>query len=162
MALQWRGIARAILAVVTGYAVSAVYLACSFLWAYFLLGEDWVPPPASDELWWKTATTTIVFEFMASCLGGFACAHIASRWRPVNVFAVMEFVISLGLSVLLFSIERAEPGETHFLEPPWMTFFEPFLSAAAILLGGLLALGRPGRERRPRDGKLEAAMAPRA
>ena len=151
MALPGKDVARGLLALLGDYMVSAVFLGAALIWIYCLLGLSWILPDfsgGSDGASLKQVATTVSLEFLGSWLGGFACAHIAGSWGPVKLLAVLELLFGLGLGALCMSLARANAGGTRIelFEPIWMTFYSPVLSAAAILLGGRIALGRSRSE----------------
>jgi hypothetical protein len=87
-----------------------------------------------------------VAAYVADCiqafLGGIVCARIAPQRGAVTALAFVVLVTGL---LGAFLVARWEPAPI----PPWMLWSEPGAGAAALLLGGTLALRRHSAEPPP-------------
>ncbi len=97
---------------------------------------------------------TFVLGLIAAVLGGFVCARIAPRPRPL--YALIGLVVVLGLIGAVGTMFAEDPGprsgDLDNLEammsavtPLWVAFVNPVIGVIGVLLGGRRATrGQPG------------------
>ncbi|HVG30380.1 MAG TPA: hypothetical protein VM864_11810 [Pyrinomonadaceae bacterium] len=142
--------ARSILAVIAGYVVFALSLFLAFTALYLLLGADASFKPSSYEpsILWLALTTLL--GFVASVVGGYACAALARGGRAPLALAALVLVVGLIFAFLV--PKRSEGGADAVragnvpnmeamqkaIQPKWSALLNPFLGAAGVLVGGRL------------------------
>jgi hypothetical protein len=122
----------------------------AFTCLYLVLGADGAFKPGSydaSNLW---MALSIVIGIVIAILAGFICATIAKGGRAHVGLAIVVLVLGLLFVIPTIMVHNAKPNlpRTGYVsnmdamqrarQPIWAPFAFPFISAAAVLIGGKL------------------------
>ena len=136
---------RSIVGVVVGYLVMFFVAFCAYTAAYLGLGAERAFEPGTYALSGIWIGLVIAITLIAGLVGGLTCAAISKSRTTGLVFAVIVFV--LGFVFELPNLKKdhtpvARAGDVSNLEamgkaqpPAWLCLLNPFLGAAAVLMG---------------------------
>jgi hypothetical protein len=146
---------RATLGVIVGYVVMAATVFVTFTIAYLAMGADGAFQPRSYEASTLWLAAALPLSLGAAVAGGFVCAAIAKRNRPVQALAVVTLLLGLLAAIPAMTANRAESdseprtGDVGNLEamkrakqPTWVALLNPVIGATGVLIGGSLMLRR--------------------
>lgn len=139
---------RNVLAAIAGYIVMALLVIAGFSVA--LAAPEFAYQADSLDVTSGWIAYTLALSFVAAVAGGFVCAAIARKPRPVAALAIV--VVLLGLLEAGRNLMKSRPAMTHeqlaamsimdkaqiSVQPTAYAFALPFVGAAGILVGGQL------------------------
>jgi ABC-type antimicrobial peptide transport system permease subunit len=154
---------RAILSVIVGYIVMAVFIAMCFTVMWIVLGRDFAFLEGTTEVTMGWTVTALVASVLAALFGGMVAAGIARTKTPVKVLAGIVLVLGLLQAFLYMGqgeqgaeevtagevvVEDEATGETEEIafweaaqiaeSPTWYNFAIPFIGLVGVLAGGCL------------------------
>lgn len=137
---------RAILGVIAGYVVTAVFVFGLLTCAYLAMGADMAFRQGTYDLSLSWIIVSFVVNAIAAVIGGFVCAAISRSMRAAQVFAglVLVFGILLAIPVLRGTDTRpnVRSGAVSNMKamqaartPSWVALLNPVVGAVAVLVG---------------------------
>ena len=136
---------RAVMGVIVGYIVMAIFITVVFTGLFLALGVERAFQPDSYEVSTLSLAISTVISLGGAILGGYVCAAIGKTMRACQALAAV--VVILGLLLCLPAMKRGNgpnvrAGEVPNLEamrlgvtPIWAHLLAPVLGAVGVLLG---------------------------
>lgn len=132
---------------IAGYVVMAIFIMATFAAAFPILGIDRLFAPGTYEASASWIVMSLVLGLAGAMLGGWVAGYVSPKAYAVQTLAALVLVFGL------FSAQAAQnediprggprgPDATisdvmaHARQPTWITFLNPLLGAAGVLLGG--------------------------
>lgn len=147
---------RSIGGVIAGYVVMALLIFLTFSAAYLLMGANGAFQPETYEVSNLWLVTSFLLALVAAIVGGYVCALIAGKSRAPVVLAVL--VVCLGVLAAVPALRASNAGRDRLtrpaevsnmqamqnaVQPGWVALLNPFVGAAAVLLGASFGRNRP-------------------
>ena len=141
---------RVIGGVLVGYLATALLVTASFLGAYWMLGADGMLEAGGFEPRTLWSVASLFLGFGGALVGGFVSVAVGKSVKAATILASLFLVVGL----LMAATEKGRPaptapatrsGNEGFLtmvkngkEPTWVSFSNPIIGAAGVLLGATL------------------------
>jgi len=134
--------------VVAGYLVMAALVFFSFTVLYRLLGAEGTFKSGSYEVKGAWIAATLVVNLAAAVLGGVVSVSVGRVLKSATILS--SAVLVVGLVTVVRTMNRTEPwplrlsavsdlqAAQNAREPTWISFCNPLLGAAGVLLGARL------------------------
>ena len=159
---------RAILAVIVGFVVMAVWVMGTFAAAFFTLGESYAFDESTNQVTLVWCLLDLGLGLIGAVLGGFTAAAIGAgpTKTPVKVLAGLVLLLGLGQAAWMMYGPEAEPEPStevlfnepvaedpegllakvraqmeaamEYEQPTWYPFALPVVGLVGVLLGGKL------------------------
>ncbi|MDQ5845543.1 MAG: hypothetical protein M3539_09640 [Acidobacteriota bacterium] len=137
---------RAILGVIIGYVVTAVFIFAFFTLAYLAMGADMAFKPGTYDLSLIWIIISFIVNAIAAVIGGFVCAAISRSIRAAQVFAGIVLVLGILLAIPILrgtdrrvNIRRDAVSNIQAMRnartPGWVALLNPVVGAVGILIG---------------------------
>ncbi|MCZ6597965.1 MAG: hypothetical protein O7B99_10025 [Planctomycetota bacterium] len=141
---------RSILAVILGYLTLAIIVTVTLAVAYVLLGTEGAFQEGSYGITGTWIGISFALGLIAAILGGWICARIAPRPRPLVALVVVILVLGAVTAAVGWGTGE-DPGprasDAGVLEamqnarpPTWIAFVNPVIGVIGVLLGGRRAM----------------------
>lgn len=149
---------RSIFAVVVSYIAMAILVIGAFSGLWFCLGPDRLLQPGSFKGGMLINIAAPAITAIGGLFGGWLCAKIAQRGKPVMVLA--GIVLVLGMVSAFFTLQKPFPSDPRDpgmtvrqimeigREPTWMAIYNPIAGSCTVLIGGLVMAGGGKRKGR--------------
>jgi uncharacterized membrane protein YeaQ/YmgE (transglycosylase-associated protein family) len=132
---------------IAGYIVMAIFIIATFAVSFPALGIDRLFAPGTYEASTSWIVLSLILGVAGAMLGGWVAGRVSPKSHAVQALAGLVLVFGL------FSAQAAQnedvprggprgPEATmndvmaHARQPTWITFVNPLLGAAGVLLGG--------------------------
>jgi hypothetical protein len=132
---------------IAGYVVMAIFIIATFAAAFPVLGIDRLFAPGTYEASTSWIVLSLVLGLTGAVLGGWVAGYVSPKAHAVPTLAALVLVFGL------FSAQAAQNEEVprggprgpnasmsdvmaHARQPTWITFLNPLLGAAGVLIGG--------------------------
>jgi phage-related holin len=137
---------RAILGVIIGYVVTALFIFVFFTLADLAMGADIVFKQGTYDLSLIWIIVSFVVNAIAAVIGGFVCAAISRSTRAAQVFAGIVLVLGILLAIPILrgtdrrvNIRRDAVSNVQAMRnartPGWVALLNPVVGAVGILIG---------------------------
>lgn len=137
---------RAILGVIIGYVVTAVFIFAFFTLAYLAIGANMAFKPGTYDLSLIWIIISFIVNAIAAVIGGFVCAAISKSTRAAQVFAGIVLVLGILLAIPILrgtdrrvNIRRDAVSNIQAMRnartPGWVALLNPVVGAVGILIG---------------------------
>lgn len=119
---------RSVGAVLAGFFVIVVGVLSTTPLVARVLGNETAPTPTRGYL-----AVNLVAGFGCALAGGWVAAWLAPRGPLIHGHVLAGLVLLLGVAT------AAQGGAARAGQPPWYAWLLPFVGAAGVVLGALLA-----------------------
>ena len=140
---------KTIVGVMVGYLAMVVVIMIVFTAAYKVMGAEVVFKPGVFEVSAAWITLSLVVSVFAALTGGYLSVFIAKNQAASRALAVVILIIGLIAAVMYTRQGRdtrplvrteseisSEEAMKHAREPLWLSFLNPLIGAAGVLIGG--------------------------
>ena len=134
---------RAIVGVIVGYVVMAIYITVVFLGLFLVLGVERVFQTDSYEVSTLWLFVSLVISVSSAIIGGYVCAAVGKSWRACQVLGLIILVLGILLCLpKMHEDPHVRAGEVPTWQvmqlaqmPVWVHVLSPVLGAVGVLLG---------------------------
>ncbi len=136
---------RTIAAVVVGYVVMALLIFVTFTLAYLAMGTERAFMPSSYNPTGLWLAASFALGLLASVVGGYVCAAIATSSKAPKILAGVVFVLGLLMAIPAITAKESPKVRTsevsnmdammNAVQPTWVTLLNPFIGVGGTLLG---------------------------
>lgn len=132
---------------IAGYIVMALFIIATFAVAFPVLGISRLFAEGTYEASLTWIALSLVLSAVGAMLGGWIAAYVSPKSHAVAALAVLVLVFGLfsAQAALTEDTPRGGPRSAdatmsdamaHARQPTWITFVNPLLGAAGVLIGG--------------------------